>query len=152
MKIRNGFVSNSSSSSFIIIGKELDIRQVNIKIVNEKQIVAVGDDLNEGQDIFQIISIEQLAFLKAMENLENSKAFRIFDAYLYDTGDYEGDVEVKKLPSSGKLRWIKGEKDYCSSESLSVLQSRYDQDGQISKVMERYLRAKKIKNIEKKLM
>jgi len=58
MKIRNGFVSNSSSSSFLILGNNIDILDVTSSMIKEKQIYFLGKYLNEGRDIFQIKKIE----------------------------------------------------------------------------------------------
>ena len=61
MKIRQGFVSNSSSSSFIILGKDVDIMNITPNMVKEKIIMVIGDSLWEGEDVFQIRNIEEFS-------------------------------------------------------------------------------------------
>ena len=57
MKIRSGFVSNSSSSSFIILGSStapLDRTQTVelLKTNPDARILVVGASMNEGNDVF----------------------------------------------------------------------------------------------------
>ena len=147
MKIRVGFVSNSSSSSFLVIGKNIAASKVTTKMLIEKQIVAIGGEVIEGLDVFEVKSIEEMAFLKALANLESEHAFTIVDACVFGREEYEGEIEVKNLPRSGKVSYYTGWMDYSSSQDVSTLKERYDSDGKVSRVMQRYLRAKKIKKL-----
>jgi hypothetical protein len=149
MKIRSGFVSNSSSSSFLVIGKEMDIKNITISMVKNKRIIAMGPEFIEGDDVFQINTIEELAFLKALNNLGDDR-FSIMDACVFSSEEVEGEIDVKNLPDSGKVKYITGWRDYSSSKDINILKDRYDTNGKVSIIMQRYLRAKKINKLEGK--
>ena len=54
MKIRQGFVSNSSSSSFIIFGKSIYTKNITPELIKEKRIYACSDDGWDGTEFFVI--------------------------------------------------------------------------------------------------
>ena len=63
MKIRNGFVSNSSSSSFIAIAEKIDADKIAVEVANGSNICFKGGYMCEGVDFFRVDSefIEYLA-------------------------------------------------------------------------------------------
>jgi hypothetical protein len=118
-------------------------------MINKKKIIALGKHLDEGQDVFQISTVEDLAFLKALNKIEYENTFMFMDAFVFGDGDYGGgEIDAEKLPKSGKLKYLVGMRDYNSSDNMSLLKERYDEYGDISNEMQKYLRSKKIKKIE----
>lgn len=150
MKIRNGFVSNSSSSSFVILGNYINIKDITPDMIKDKNIYALGEYLNEGRDVFKIKNIEMLAFLKALQSINYKEDFEFVDVIKYVDCEAEyAEIDLSTLPKTGIAKIIEGDADYRTAENINDLQDRYDEHGSVTIEMERYIRKEKIKKIEK---
>ena len=80
-KTRRGFVTNSSSSSFVIIGKKVRLDQVNPA---DGKYVAVGKWLYDGRDVFDVCA-DMTPFLHEIA-AENDMEFFLVDDMMYGSG------------------------------------------------------------------
>ena len=151
MKIRNGFVSNSSSSSFVIAAIPVSINDISKSDLNKYNYVVEGKELYEGDDIFEIDNLNILYFLKAASKI--GLEFNIYKHYNDKLINNELDLSV--VPKKGKLNLLELEQDYNSCDGYSALYSRYiyednlneEYDREFNK-MQRRDKLKKIKENE----
>lgn len=116
MKTRNGFVSNSSSSSFLILGKQVEIHALTLDDI-DKGIIVTGREFGEGFDAFKVTSKAMLNFV-----LKNEAMFcRAFT-----------DAKMVNCDSGTVCEsWMVGKEMYYaevsmhSSVTLKDLQERY---------------------------
>ena len=136
MKTRTSLVSNSSSSSFILVGIPIDIDQLNathiIPHFTDKNkvtlsTVVMGKYLGEGQDVFCLTDPGQLAFIN-----DNPDFFgNVFIKCLYVYDPCESNMHtLKELidavgPDAVKMVVTGGTADQSSSWSLDAMLENY---------------------------
>ena len=159
MKIRNGFVSNSSSSSFIIQGKEVNIDE--IKIDNKSTFIGVGKELGDGLDVIDINSYEILHAIRLTEytfyNVDTNTPYVDPDDILHeifgeDYWNMENDEMSAKLSHEVKGFCEYIDKDYHCSDSVDDIIWKYDleqTENEIIASTKNYYRVKKLKKILK---
>ena len=130
MKIRTGFVSNSSSSSFMLVGKRLKDKEEIKK--NLEHVIVLGKFLNDGYDVIEHVGDDYLDMLFKYPDNEFYLSYIHGDSYdttitpkgliskLKEFGADEDDVD--------ELSIMTIQRDYHSSESPRDFYDRYDDD------------------------
>ena len=103
MKIRNGFVSNSSSSSFVILGEEIKLDDIDVNDLHRKSYTYLAETglQFEANVIAEINSPEMLDLLKRAENGEFKSIDRdiiAYKAYTYGYEEIPGLIDRDTLP------------------------------------------------------
>ena len=118
MKIRKGFVSNSSSSSFILLGR--DVHFDDIDLSNMGRVTVIGKYLNDGTDVFYLN--EDLLMELKNNNYQHSQ----FQFYI-GTAAREGRLTFRReqLTEDVEYSIITGDEDMHSTQTIEDLQRRY---------------------------
>lgn len=96
MKIRKGFVSNSSSSSFVLFGKKIrSLEDFNDADCAGKDIFFVGEYLCDGNDFIQVESWNREFFRNGMwENNDGYVLFAVDKKVELESGDVDVNPHV----------------------------------------------------------
>lgn len=120
MKIRLGFVSNSSSSSSVVLGRGITFDE----ILNRKSnfpIYMLGDYINEGMDFFEI-KPDILAQMKAAPwDIDN---FTFIEVYIICDSGHE--IDTKKFPK--KFQVFSFDQDYHNTETPEDFKEHYQNE------------------------
>jgi len=97
MKIRRGFVSNSSSSSFVIVGNEIEFSKIK---ATDKNIEMLADELAENT-VCMTMTKEIFEYLKNNPDVINEKNIRFYEVIA--SGNEEIEIKKKDLPEKFKV-------------------------------------------------
>ena len=122
MKIRTGFVSNSSSSSFVVF--YLPATFSDLKDGN-KNITLIGEAGSEGRDYFKPDK-ETVEYLLSHPKFAQDN-FEYYNELF--SGSEDGEVDIKdflnKLPTNGKIRYMAFEGDNWNSDNWENFENAY---------------------------
>lgn len=129
MKKRNGFVSNSSSSSFIVIGKETSKENIN----NFENVYMKGNDRGEGTDYFLLTKEMKDSIGWDWIHLSSFHKFLVEYGRFGDEGDNSISKKnllelLKDIPDYERVEFFNIEKSYHSIDSFAEFKEYYYED------------------------
>jgi len=114
MKTRDSFVSNSSSSSFIIVGERASMLELTEKDI-EGGLIAIGKYLGEGLDVFPVSTMGMLKFIQDYPG----------PFVLYKNAKRHTDSDMLEIDIEGPCTVVGGSADQSNSWDIDRLFVNY---------------------------
>jgi len=137
MKTRNGFVSNSSSSSYIVFASNnIELEQIEKEDIDKGLVYCHGRDLGEGFDFFQVtLPIYKFLFDRNIQ-YDNRISDMSFKKIYYHQDSETSGLFTKKMimailndiPEDVSFSVESIETSYHSSSSVKEVRDRYFED------------------------
>ena len=129
MKVRTGFVSNSSSSSFAIIGIKTKLKDIDPETFKKKiQYLArpiEGFEGGEGETYFYISDKKSLDFLLKYSDIISPDAYQI----LAETSDGTSDISTASFPKNKNISLLCGTMDQSSPTDFDGIKDMFEYEG-----------------------
>lgn len=117
MKTRCGFVSNSSSSSFCVVGKRVKLEDVDLS--SDRQYSVIGKQLYDGIDLFELTE-ELLPLVK----LSCYDGFQVYEVVEWAYDGYGGKAHIPE----GDYETVSGTADMHSSHNPEYFKENYQSE------------------------
>ncbi len=139
MKIRTGFVSNSSSSSFVVIGKKTRLSDVSLQDFQDKNWLIETDYYYDGKvniytRHFADAEKEELFHFLRQPEPDDEDSHLIATNYLVEVFKYEYEsgefkLAVTDLPDEGEVYVVFGEEDQHSPTDMAAINALIHEGG-----------------------